>query len=51
MLIRQKPGLSYDEALQVVGAVHMLHSPHVELTVPHDPNTWVPVFGRWIPLM
>ena len=51
MLIRQKPGLSYDEALQVVGAVHMLHAPHQELTVPHDPHTWVNVFGRWFPLM
>jgi hypothetical protein len=51
MLIRQKPGLSYDEALQVAGAVHMLHAPHQELTVPHDPHTWVEVFGRWFPLM
>jgi len=49
-LILQKPGLQYDEALLVLGAVHMRHSPN-EITLPHDPNTWIPVFGRWIPLM
>ena len=49
-LILQKPGLQYDEALLVLGAVHMRHSPQ-EITLPHDPNTWIPVFGRWIPLM
>jgi hypothetical protein len=51
LMIRQKPGLQYDEALHVIGAVHMRHLPHEELTLPHDPDTWVPVFGRWFPLM
>src|ERR1700686_719472 len=51
LMIRQKPGLQYDEALHVIGAVHMRHLPHQELTLPHDPDTWVPVLGRWFPLM
>ncbi len=51
LMIRQKPGLQYDEALHVIGAVHTRHLPHQELTLPHDPDTWIPVFGRWFPLM
>src|SRR6266851_5328056 len=50
LLILQHPGLQYDEALLVLGSVHMRHSPH-ELTLPHDPNTWVCMFKRCFPLM
>jgi hypothetical protein len=50
LLIMQGPGLQYDEALLVLGSVHMRISPH-ELDLPHDTNTWVPAFGRWFPLM
>src|SRR5260370_19886403 len=51
MQIRQKPGLQHDEAFLVLGAVHMRHLPHQELTLPHDPDTWVEAFGVWFPLM
>jgi hypothetical protein len=50
LLIAQRPGLQYDESLLVLGAVHMRHSPG-ELGLPHDPDTWVCLFGRCIPLM
>ena len=50
LAILQKPGLQYDEALLVEGAVQMRISPH-ELTLPHDPDTWVCPFGRCFPLM
>jgi hypothetical protein len=50
VLIAQNPGLQYDEALLVLGSVHMRHSPQ-ELTLPHDPNTWFCAFGRCFPLM
>ncbi|HEX4595858.1 MAG TPA: hypothetical protein VH157_16345, partial [Bryobacteraceae bacterium] len=50
VLIQQKPGLYYDEALMAVGSVHMRHSP-AELTLPHDPDTWLCVRGRCLPLM
>jgi len=50
LLIAQSPGLQYDEALLVLGSVHMRNSP-LELNLPHDPNTWVALFGRWFPLM
>src|SRR6266478_6531198 len=49
--IAQNPGLECDEALFAVGTVHMLHLPHRELTLPHDPDTWIHVFKRWFPLM
>jgi hypothetical protein len=48
--IAQQPGLQYDEALLVADAVHMLRS-HGELTLPHDPDTWVCPGGRCFPLM
>ncbi len=48
--IAQRPGLQYDEALLVSGAVHMLHSPD-EIALPHDPDTWTCVLGRCFPLM
>ncbi len=49
-LILQNPGLQYDESLLVLGAVHMRHS-HQELTLPHDPHTWLCFRGRCVPLM
>src|SRR5579864_6898060 len=50
VLILQKPGLYYDEALMAVGSVHMRHST-AELTVPHDPDTWLCLRGHCFPLM
>ncbi len=50
LLIIQNPGVQYDEALLVSGAVHMMNSPG-ELTLSHDPDTWVCVLGRCFPLM
>ncbi len=49
--IRQKPGLQHDEALLVLGAVHMRHAPEKEITIPHDPDTWIDLGGFWAPLM
>jgi 4-amino-4-deoxy-L-arabinose transferase-like glycosyltransferase len=48
--IVQKPGLQYDEAQLVAGAVHMRHSagPFDEYPQPHS---WVCPMGRCIPLM
>ena len=50
VLILQRPGLHYDEALLVLGSVHMRHSP-AELTLPHDPDTWYCFGHRCLPLM
>lgn len=50
ILILQRPGLYYDEALTAVGSVHMRHSP-AELTLPHDPDTWLCSRGHCFPLM
>ena len=50
VLILQRPGLHYDEALLVLGGVHMRHSP-AELSLPHDPDTWVCPGHRCFPLM
>ena len=50
VLILQKPGLYYDEALMAVGSVHMRHS-SAELTLPHDPDTWLCLRGHCFPLM
>jgi hypothetical protein len=50
LLIAQRPGLQYDEALLVLGSVHMRHSSQ-ELALPHDPDTWICRFGRCLPLM
>jgi hypothetical protein len=49
-LILQRPGLQYDEALLVQGSVQMRISP-AELSLPHDPDTWICPFGRCFPLM
>ncbi len=50
LLIVADPGLNYDEALLVLGAVQMRHSPR-EIPLPHDPNTWVCIDQRCLPLM
>ncbi len=50
LLIAQKPGLQYDEAMHVAGAVHMLRG-HGEFRLPHDPHTWVSLGQRSFPLM
>src|SRR5262245_37980804 len=50
LLILQNPGFQYDEALLVLGSVHMRHSPR-ELSLPHDPNTWFCSSSRCFPLM
>lgn len=44
------PGLHYDEAIDVLGAVHLHHS-RAELSLPHDPGTWLCVNSRCFPLM
>jgi len=50
LLISANPGLQYDEALLVLGSVHMQNSPGI-LTLPHDPDTWTCIAGRCFPLM
>ena len=50
VLILQNPGFQYDEALLVLGAVHMRTAPG-ELTLPHDPNTWFCPSRRCFPIM
>lgn len=49
-LMATRPGIQYDEALHVLGTVHMRHSSEV-ITLPHDPNTWVCPGNRCLPLM
>ena len=44
------PGLEYDEALLIRGAVHMLHSP-AEPLFNHEHGSWVKIGGRYWPLM
>ncbi|HEY3740240.1 MAG TPA: hypothetical protein VGL53_10370 [Bryobacteraceae bacterium] len=48
--IAQRPGLQYDEALLVAGAVHMRHSP-ADFPLPHSEHTWACALGRCLPLM
>jgi 4-amino-4-deoxy-L-arabinose transferase-like glycosyltransferase len=50
LLIAQRPGLQYDEALLVVDSVHMLHS-RAEVDLPHLPGSWICPPGRCLPLM
>src|SRR5437879_1088944 len=50
LLIWQNPGFQYDEALLVLGGVHMLNSSG-ELTLPHDPDTWLCAPRRCFQLM
>ncbi|HEX5432389.1 MAG TPA: glycosyltransferase family 39 protein [Bryobacteraceae bacterium] len=50
LLIAQKPGLQYDEALLVVNAVQLQHSA-TEIDLPHAPHTWACAFDHCLPLM
>ena len=50
LLIAQKPGLQYDEAQLVTGAVDLRHS-HAETTLAHAPNSWYCKRGYCFPLM
>jgi hypothetical protein len=50
LLIAQNPGFQYDEALLVLGGVHMRISAG-EFNLPHDPDTWFCSFGRCLQLM
>jgi hypothetical protein len=50
ILIHVNPGFQYDEALQVLGAAHLLHSSG-PMPLPQDPDTWIEIGGRWLPLM
>ena len=49
-LIRQKPGLHYDEAILLHGSVQMSRSAQ-ELPISHPEHSWIQVFGRSLPLM
>src|SRR5207245_6786591 len=46
----RSPGLHYDEAIYVNGAVQML-SPRQEVAFTADPWSWVRIFGRQWPVM
>lgn len=48
--IAQQPGIQYDEAYLVAGAVHMRHSP-TEFPLPHSEFTWMCGARRCLPLM
>ncbi len=50
LLIHSNPGFHYDEAIDVLGSVSLLHS-HEELKLPHAPGTWFCVVGHCFPLM
>ncbi len=50
LLIAQKPGLHYDEAQLVTGAVDLRHS-HAETTLAQAPNSWYCKRGYCLPLM
>jgi hypothetical protein len=50
LFIQAKPGFHYDEAIDVLGSVSLLHS-HEELKLPHAPGTWFCVNGYCFPLM
>jgi hypothetical protein len=50
LLILQRPGLQYDEALLVLGGVHM-RTGQGPLPLPHDPDTWLCFGERCIQLM
>lgn len=49
-LMLQRPGLQYDEALLVMGAVHARHDRALP-NYSHDEHTWICPRGRCIPLM
>ncbi|MBI1896870.1 MAG: hypothetical protein HYS04_10120 [Acidobacteria bacterium] len=46
----QEPGLQYDEALLMSGAVQMLHGP-AHPAIQHHPAAAVNAGGRWLPVM
>ncbi len=50
LFIRARPGFHYDEAIDVLGSVSLLHS-HEELKLPHAPETWFCVAEHCFPLM
>jgi hypothetical protein len=50
LFVETKPGLQYDEAIDVIESVSLLHS-HEELKLPHAPDTWVCVKEHCFPLM
>ena len=50
LFIRARPGFQYDEAIDVLGSVSLLHS-HEELKLPHAPETWFCVAEHCFPLM
>ncbi len=50
LFIQAKPGFHYDEAIDVLGSVSLLHS-HEELKLPHAPDTWFCVGEHCFPLM
>ena len=50
LFIQTKPGFHYDEAIDVLGSVSLLHS-HEELKLPHAPGTWFCVSEHCFPLM
>jgi 4-amino-4-deoxy-L-arabinose transferase-like glycosyltransferase len=50
LLIAQKPGLQYDEAMLIAGAVHMEHSAGI-FDLNRTPDAWTCPFGHCIPLM
>ena len=49
-LIEAKPGFQYDEAIDVLAAVHLRHS-NAEIKLPHPAGTWVCLKGHCFPLM
>jgi 4-amino-4-deoxy-L-arabinose transferase-like glycosyltransferase len=50
LLISQKPGLQYDEAMLVAGAVHLAHSAG-PFDLQRTPDAWVCPLDRCFPLM
>jgi hypothetical protein len=50
LLVAQRPGLQYDEALLIDAAVQLRHS-KAEINLPHSPFTWVCKRGRCFPVM
>src|SRR5580698_3578793 len=50
LFIQTKPGFQYDEAIDVLGSISLLHS-HEELKLPHAPDTWFCVAEHCFPLM
>jgi hypothetical protein len=50
LFIQAEPGFHYDEAIDVLGSVSLLHS-HEELKLPHAPDTWFCLYSHCFPLM